>query len=400
MNNHNQTGERIHRHTVCTNCKVNIPICSKCGKSGESKGNSAATSTLFDCVYKEKGCTDRLKREEVFKHVKSCRYRNESTQLCKLLGFENCKYVHKLDADRSQIIQHFVDEHDAEIGHGHAQTGTGLNINHDGFIRACASSENSIWRPVLYSLEEEDEAHRIKDVALFLFTGKVDVDTDCATWTCIKLWGKPEEKKKKIIQEGDDEEDSAFYDAEFVLECECVSCWKAAWEFEHPSQQLPSVKWTLPVADAGEEKRHLETSPVLIPLRFVRKLFVINREVAMFLSIKSKKASNEINLRKDNKMDWNRVQTVSLPLRTDTKVESKIIEKKKMVLANHIVCDGCEKYPIIGPQFKCLQCPDFDLCEECMEKEIHSFHVFVVLANKTQNQIIRQRRSRSVSQLR
>ena len=39
-----------------------------------------------------------------------------------------------------------------------------------------------------------------------------------------------------------------------------------------------------------------------------------------------------------------------------------------------IICDGCQMNPIKGLRFKCLDCPDFDLCEECYNKEIHKHH--------------------------
>lgn len=29
------------------------------------------------------------------------------------------------------------------------------------------------------------------------------------------------------------------------------------------------------------------------------------------------------------------------------------------------VCDGCRAHPIIGARFKCLDCPNYDLCETC-----------------------------------
>jgi len=36
-----------------------------------------------------------------------------------------------------------------------------------------------------------------------------------------------------------------------------------------------------------------------------------------------------------------------------------------------VKCDGCGMYPIEGPRFKCLVCPNFDLCRACEEKGLH-----------------------------
>merc|ERR1711862_377741 len=41
-----------------------------------------------------------------------------------------------------------------------------------------------------------------------------------------------------------------------------------------------------------------------------------------------------------------------------------------------IICDGCKKNPIFGTRFKCYECPDFDLCQEC-EKPMHKHHVML-----------------------
>ena len=38
-----------------------------------------------------------------------------------------------------------------------------------------------------------------------------------------------------------------------------------------------------------------------------------------------------------------------------------------------VVCDGCDG-PISGPRYKCLVCPDYDLCKTCEKKGLHSDH--------------------------
>eukprot|EP00047_Mylnosiga_fluctuans_P010567 m.16909 g.16909 ORF g.16909 m.16909 type:complete len:332 (+) comp3190_c0_seq1:7-1002(+) len=30
-----------------------------------------------------------------------------------------------------------------------------------------------------------------------------------------------------------------------------------------------------------------------------------------------------------------------------------------------VTCDGCEMEPIVGPRYRCQDCPDYDLCEDC-----------------------------------
>lgn len=34
-------------------------------------------------------------------------------------------------------------------------------------------------------------------------------------------------------------------------------------------------------------------------------------------------------------------------------------------------CDGCNADPITGTRYKCLQCPDYDLCAKCEAQGTH-----------------------------
>merc|ERR1712012_31500 len=44
-----------------------------------------------------------------------------------------------------------------------------------------------------------------------------------------------------------------------------------------------------------------------------------------------------------------------------------------------VTCDGCEK-PVIGFRYKCVQCPDYDLCERCEAKRVHGGHNMMRIA--------------------
>ncbi|XP_053574616.1 sequestosome-1 [Bombina bombina] len=46
----------------------------------------------------------------------------------------------------------------------------------------------------------------------------------------------------------------------------------------------------------------------------------------------------------------------------------------------NVTCDGCEG-PVVGNRFKCLICPDYDLCSACEGKGIHKEHNMIMFPN-------------------
>jgi len=70
----------------------------------------------------------------------------------------------------------------------------------------------------------------------------------------------------------------------------------------------------------------------------------------------------------------------------------KFKERFATIEHTNVTCDGCEKTPIIGIRFKCDTCCDYDLCLECMEKQVvtnehDTKHSLIVIGKDRFNQI-------------
>lgn len=71
---------------------------------------------------------------------------------------------------------------------------------------------------------------------------------------------------------------------------------------------------------------------------------------------------------------------------------AKFKERFAAIEHTNVTCDGCEMEPIIGIRFKCDTCHDYDLCLECMEKQIvtkehDTKHSLIVIGKDRFNQI-------------
>lgn len=97
---------------------------------------------------------------------------------------------------------------------------------------------------------------------------------------------------------------------------------------------------------------------------------------------------------------------VPKPIRTPVMTQTHSAENVPSALRCHfnVVCDGCDN-PIYGNRFKCLECPDFDLCPKC-EPTAHHHHLMLRIVNpddarigfktKFVKRILRHRRSESL----
>jgi hypothetical protein len=54
----------------------------------------------------------------------------------------------------------------------------------------------------------------------------------------------------------------------------------------------------------------------------------------------------------------------------------------------NIVCDGCQTANFKGRRYKCIVCPDFDLCETCEGKKIHSHPMLRLTTNNVNSRVL------------
>lgn len=58
--------------------------------------------------------------------------------------------------------------------------------------------------------------------------------------------------------------------------------------------------------------------------------------------------------------------------------------KGKFVTHHYIRCDGCDKYPLVGPRYHCMECDNFDLCASCFDNsqiQHGDEHIFELIVN-------------------
>ncbi|KAM3130346.1 Sequestosome-1 [Paramecium bursaria] len=84
---------------------------------------------------------------------------------------------------------------------------------------------------------------------------------------------------------------------------------------------------------------------------------------------------------------WQNVKRDAIQLIQKLKQKSKNYQDGQTLVHYQIQCDGCNQFPILQYRYKCLECEDYDLCNECfMDKLRHQQHISVRLDKPIQFQ--------------
>jgi len=57
-------------------------------------------------------------------------------------------------------------------------------------------------------------------------------------------------------------------------------------------------------------------------------------------------------------------------------------ETKSTGAWKYVTCDGCDQSPLLGTRFKCVECPDYDLCQTCCLSGKHNQHDMIRMIQK------------------
>ena len=60
-----------------------------------------------------------------------------------------------------------------------------------------------------------------------------------------------------------------------------------------------------------------------------------------------------------------------IDMQTKTDCHQYIVYRDGKQFLQTAICDTCDVEPIYGLRFTCVECPDFDLCEECYSQGLH-----------------------------
>ncbi|CAL8068180.1 unnamed protein product [Orchesella dallaii] len=259
----------VRGHTICHVCILKIQLCPQCRiPYGSTKIRNRVLEQIldkqeFDCVYKVKGCEEKLKRQSITKHEEICPFNNIPVYLCKALGYERCNHVLN-PSNRSETIKHFVETHGAVN-----ERGPDVIIVHQAFKPATGIVNNSRWPLILLNVDEKWCQN-----SLFMIVGTLDKRREAVSWICLQICGST--KKGSIA-----------YEAEFAIE--------DIHELDMNVSKFPPYRWTLPVVNVKDEDigKYLTRCPINLSLGFLEQFCSARKEISVSVLILPRKKSME-----------------------------------------------------------------------------------------------------------
>jgi hypothetical protein len=292
--------------------------------------NRAVEELTKDYEYKckEKGCPVKLKPADIEAHVLfECQY--ASLPFCELLGIPSCK----VRSTKTGICQHMVADH-----------GVIISENDRAQVHyLCVKSEhigNKIcWRPCVFQCFRE----------MFFLKCEFNPTTQSLSWT--PFAHSRDENVKNI---------------------------RITLKVSSPSQNA-TVEWKGP-AQSLFQKAENETAALLLPLKNYCSLFQTDsNNDTLILHI-----CFELMAPLEPEPDLNLLKIESSPIFIEPLGEAfqAGLQEAQRPSPIHIgvTCDICSRPDITGVRFKCLECEDYDICEQCERTSTqHDHHLFARL---------------------
>lgn len=188
--------------------------------------------------------------------------------------------------------------------------------------------------------------------------------------------------------------DGAEYHADFFVKSE--------------SEEASNLEWKIPCVDLLHSSVSLQNPVFRIPISVLLQHYCQNGGVTVtgFLTTRRKKRVHE----RDAKMGGLETRVVSI-LENKPKLDQAMYAPMRYQLSSELraillpspdeasgptnfpiaTCNTCGRGNLTSVGYKCLQCAEFNLCQNCwMVKEVHKQHVFVEMRDADQKEMIRR----------
>lgn len=192
---------------------------------------------------------------------------------------------------------------------------------------------------------------------------------DILNATLSQINQKFENKKKKMEKKKNKQKTKKYFQY-------CKKVKKKMWKFNGKMKKLFSDiedKKDVPFdtiiwSNQKEGFNSMETENLKMELSSLAEVNRLQAQEIEKLAVQCREAENIIaSLQQGKPVDY-----TALAKRPSMSVETMHL---------NIVCDGCQTANFKGRRYKCVVCPDFDLCEDCEGKKIHSHPMLRLTTN-------------------